>query len=117
MALVVFAATYLAAAFIFWIVLALARGERGKAFKAVSPGLLPPLGIIFGLLVAFTAAQVWGDLDRATMAVNREASALRDVVLLAPRFSEATETQLRALVRRHIHEAVNQEWPAMAQRR
>ena len=33
-------------------------GERAGSFKAVSPGLLPPLGIIFGLFVAFTAAQV-----------------------------------------------------------
>jgi hypothetical protein len=27
----------------------LAKGERGRAFKAISPGMLPPLGIIFGL--------------------------------------------------------------------
>ena len=26
-------------------------GERARSFKAVSPGMLPPLGIIFGLLV------------------------------------------------------------------
>ena len=28
----------------------LAKGERGRAFKAISPGMLPPLGIIFGYL-------------------------------------------------------------------
>src|SRR5262245_12551068 len=27
----------------------LAKGERGRAFKAISPGMLLPLGIIFGL--------------------------------------------------------------------
>lgn len=117
MAVVVFAATYLVAAIIEWIVLALATEERARAFKAVSPGLLPPLGIIFGLLVAFMAAQVWGDLDRATTAVNREASSLRTVVLLAPRLSGETQTRLRALVARHIHEAVTEEWPAMSDRR
>jgi len=117
MAIVVFGATYLTAAVIDRIVLSLATGERARAFKAVSPGMLPPLGIIFGLLVAFIAAQVWGDLDRATMAVNREASALRAVVLLAPRFPGETESRLRALVARHIHAAVTEEWPAMAQRR
>ena len=116
MAVVVFGATYLVAAVIDRIVLVLATGERAAEFKAVSPGLLPPLGIIFGLLVAFIAAQVWGDLDRANMAVNREASALRAVVLLAPRFPEQQD-RLRALVARHIHEAVTEEWPAMAERR
>ena len=48
--------------------------------------MLPPLGIIFGLFVAFTAAQVWTDNDRANVAVDREASALRAVVVLAAAF-------------------------------
>ena len=65
MALVVFGGTALGTAAIYWIVMRLATGDRARAFKAVSPGLLPPLGIMFGLLVAFIAAQVWGDLDRA----------------------------------------------------
>jgi hypothetical protein len=38
--------------------------------------MLPPLGIIFELFVAFTAAQVWQDNERANTEVNREASAL-----------------------------------------
>ena len=97
--------------------MALAVGERARAFKAISPGMLPPLGIIFGLLVAFIAAQVWGDLNRAHTAVNREASALRAIVLLAATFPGEPETRLRALVRRHIEDAVTHEWPAMARRR
>ena len=114
MSLVVFAVIYLVAGGIYWLVMALAVGERARAFKAISPGMLPPLGIIFGLLVAFMAAQVWGDLDRAHAAVNREASALRAVVLLARSFPGEPETQLRALVHRQIEDVVLQEWPAMA---
>ena len=38
---VVFGATYLVAAAISWVVLRLAVGARARAFKAVSPGLLP----------------------------------------------------------------------------
>jgi hypothetical protein len=117
MALVVLGATYLMAAAIYSLVMALARGERARAFKGVSAGMLPPLGIIFGLLVAFVAAQVWSDLDRATAAVTREASALRAVVLLSTTFPGEPETRLRALVTRHIEEASNVEWPAMASRR
>src|SRR5258707_15295464 len=96
MAVVIFAATYLVAAIVDRIVLLLATGERAQAFKAVSPGLLPPLGIIFGLLVAFIAAQAWGDLDPASTAVNREASALRAGALLAPRVSQEPQRPLRA---------------------
>ncbi|MCU1335717.1 MAG: hypothetical protein JWO19_1298 [Bryobacterales bacterium] len=115
MALAVFSITYLVAGAIFWVVMALAAGERARMFKGVSPGMLPPLGIIFGLFVAFIAAQVWGDIDRANAAVNREASALRTVVLLAASFPGESEAQLRELTRRHIEEAVHNEWPLMAQ--
>jgi MFS family permease len=117
MAIVIFGGTYLATAAIYALVMSLAKDERARAFKGVSPGLLPPLGIIFGLLVAFLAAQAWGDVDRANAAVNREASALRAVVLLSAAFPGEAESNLRGLVTRHIREAQEVEWPAMAQKR
>ena len=46
MALVVFGFTYPLAAGIYAVVTVLAVGERARSFKAVSPGMLPPLGII-----------------------------------------------------------------------
>ena len=86
MTLLVFGFTYLVATAIHVMITVLAVGERARSFKAVSPGLLPPLGIIFGLFVAFTAAQVWRDTEQATTAVSREASALRAVVILTASF-------------------------------
>jgi hypothetical protein len=114
MALVVFGFTYLLAASIFAAVTALATGERAKSFKAISPGMLPVLGIIFGLFVAFTAAQVWADNDRAGAAVSREASALRAVTLLAAGLPAEQETRLAALVRSYVEQAATVEWPMMA---
>jgi len=114
MALVVFGGTALGTAAIYWIVMRLATGDRARAFKAVSPGLLPPLGIMFGLLVAFIAAQVWGDLDRAGTAVAHEASALRAVVLLSRAFPADAQARFRALIAEHIQEVQEVEWPAMA---
>jgi len=115
--LVVFAATALVTGLIYGTMRMLAANGRTGAFKAVSPGMLPPLGLVFGLLVGFLAAQVWGDSDRARLAVNREASALRTVTLLAASFPGESETRIHALVRRHIEDAVKLEWPAMAQHR
>ena len=114
MALVVFAATYLIAACVYLVVVRLAVGDRARAFKAFSPGMLPPLGIIFGLLVGFVAVGVWNNFDKAKVAVATEASALRAILLLDESFPEEQRTQLRTLLNRHIDEAVNQEWPAMA---
>ena len=101
---------------VYLIVMRLAVNDRVRAFKGLSPGMLPPLGILFGLLVGFMAAQVWTDFERAKLAVGTEASALRTATLLAGSFTGDTETRLRTLINRHIEEAVNQEWPEMAQR-
>ena len=116
-ALIVFALTFLVAGVVYVVVMALAKGKRGEAFKAVSPGMLPPMGLLFGLIVGFLAAQVWSDAGRAHDAVNREASALRSVVLLANAFPGDSEVRMNTLVRRQIRQAVDEEWPAMSHRR
>src|SRR5215471_9822464 len=67
-----------------------------------------------GLFVAFTAAQVWNDNERATREIDREASALRTVVVLASSFPGEPEKSLRALIRRYIEEATTREWSMMA---
>jgi hypothetical protein len=114
MALVVFGAAYLVAAIIYIVVNVVAVGERARDFKTVSPGLLAPLGILFGLFVAFTAAQVWSDIDHANAAVNREAGALGAVVILADSFPEDLRTRMRSLVGQYIRQAATEEWPMMA---
>ena len=114
MAFVVFAATYIVAACVYLVVVRLAVGDRARAFKAFSPAMLPPLGVIFGLLVGFVAVQVWNDFDKAKVAVATEASALRAAVLLAESLPDEQSSHFHALIKRHIDEAVNREWPAMA---
>src|SRR5262245_44977906 len=116
MAIAVFGFTYLVTGAIYAMVTLLAVGERARSFKAISPGLLPPLGIIFGLFVAFTAAQVWTDNENAKAEIAREASALRNVVILATTFPRESEVRLRELIRRYITDAATQEWSMMAYR-
>jgi hypothetical protein len=117
MGALILGATYVCTAGLYLLITALAVGERARAFKGISPGMLPPLSLIFGLLVGFLAAQVWNDADRANTAVNGEASALRGAVLLAAAFPGEPEARLRELIRRYIQDAVTQEWPAMARRK
>jgi hypothetical protein len=117
LSVVIFTATYIVAGVIHTVVTRLAVGDRARAFKTVSAGLLPPLGILFGLFVAFIAAQVWSEIDRANNAVTNEASALSRVVFLAASFPGEPETQLRGLVRRHLDNVATVEWPMMARRK
>lgn len=114
MTLVVLALVYLVTAVIYLVVTHLATGERARAFKAVSPGMLPPLSVVFALLIAFLASQVWSEAERASTAVNREASSLRAAVLLADDFPGGPDARMRELIRQHIQTAVREEWPTMA---
>jgi Protein of unknown function (DUF4239) len=116
MSLLVFGFIYLVTAAIYVAVSVFAVGERARSFKAISPGLLSPLGIIFALFVAFTASQVWTDTEKAKAEIDREASALRTVVILANAFPREAEAQLRGLIRRYIADAATQEWSMMANR-
>src|SRR5262249_55328265 len=115
MAILVFGFTYLITAGIYAVITVFAAGERARSFKAISPGLLPPLGIIFGLFVVFTAAQVWTDNEKAKAEIDREASALRSAAILATSFPREYQVQLRELIRRYVADVVAQEWPMMAQ--
>jgi hypothetical protein len=114
MALVIFGFTYALAAAIYVAIAALAARGLAKSFKAISVGMLPSLGIIFGLFVAFTAAQVWSDNDRATASISREASALRSVLVFAASFPGEPENRLHGLVRDYVQQSANVEWPMMA---
>src|SRR5688572_24067877 len=101
MGVVIFAATYLAAGLVYWVITGLSANEtRAVAFRSLSAGMLPALGIIYGLLVGFTAAQVWADYDRAKLAVANEASGLRAVLLLTEIFPPEQASHLRSLVER-----------------
>ncbi|MBR0799091.1 DUF4239 domain-containing protein [Bradyrhizobium jicamae] len=114
MALIIFGFTYLLAVLVFAGVAIISSKQRTASFKSVSAGMLPVLGTIFGLFVAFTAAQVWSDNEHATAAVSREASSLRTVILLAVGLPPEQQGRLRSLVHDYVEQAVGVEWPMMA---
>ncbi len=97
MAILVFGFTYLVTAGIYAVIMVFAVGERARSFKAISPGLLSPLGVIFGLFMVFTAAQVWTDNEKARTEIDREASALRSAAILATSFPSEFQVQLPPL--------------------
>src|SRR5215468_2685824 len=69
MAVVIFAITYLVSAAVFW---SATRFWTNNRSHLPDRGILSPIGLVFGLLVVFTAAQVWGDLERASNSVTSE---------------------------------------------
>jgi hypothetical protein len=102
---------------IYALVMRLAESERADALKALSPGMLPPMGILFALIVGFLAVGVWGNVDSAEEAISDEASALRSIDILSDELPPDLQLRMQALVRRQIENAVNEEWPAMREQR
>jgi hypothetical protein len=116
MTVVVTAMMAFATAAIHLAVRAVVTEERLRVFKAMSPVMLTPLAVVFGLLNGFLASQVWTEADRAAAAVSREAGALRSIFLLSDAFPVESREALHRLLRRHAKEEAEGEWPAMAKR-
>jgi hypothetical protein len=116
-ALFVFCFCYVLTAAIFCLAAILSRRAVAQELKAVVPVTLTPLGVILGLLIAFLAARVWTNLDRAGEYVGQEASALRETVLLADSLPPDVRIGVRQAIHRHLLFIESEEWPAMASRR
>ena len=106
--------SYTLAATAYAVVSLAQRFGHGTTLRAISPVTLTPLVMMFGLFVGFLAADVWPTFERARDAVDQEAMALREAVLLADALPPEVRDNLRAAVREHISYAVKEEWPAMA---
>ena len=100
---------------IYLIVTRVAGENLRGSLASVSPGLLPPMSLVFGLLIGFLAAEVWSNSSDAEQAVHQEAGALRSVDLLDRDFPAAEQQRMDALINRYIDRAVQEEWPAMAE--
>lgn len=109
----VFVALYVGAALCLAVLRLLRRRGHGDALGPLSPGLLAPMGLIFGLLVGFLVADVWADRGDASAAVAQEASALRDIDLLMATFPDR-RPEVRALLDTQIDAYVREEWPQMS---
>ena len=91
MALIVFVATFLIAGGVYLVVTRLADTEWARAFKAVSPGLLPVLGVLFALLVGFIAVEVWNTFDKSKDRRCHRGQRAACCCSARPQFSRGTE--------------------------
>ena len=66
---------------IYWVVMRLATEDRARSFKGVSPGLLPPISIIFGAHqlkpdIGGALARRWYDVEQVDLIVDVPVSAV-----------------------------------------
>lgn len=113
-AAIVFGLSYLVALTILGGCCVVSQWRAAAHLRATTPVMLTPLSVIAGLLIAFLAARVWGNLDRAASSIGEEASSIRQAVL----FTEACPPETRARVRddigKYLRFIETDDWPAMA---
>ncbi|MBV9249068.1 MAG: DUF4239 domain-containing protein [Acetobacteraceae bacterium] len=113
-ALLVFGLSYIMVAVILALASILSRRRIAADLKMSTPTMLTPLSLLLGLLIAFLAARVWTNLDRANGYVAQEASSIRQVVILADTLPEPTRTSLRGAIAAHLRFIEAEDWPNMA---
>jgi hypothetical protein len=116
-ALVVFGLIYLATAITFLVVVQASRASVKEELRTVTPGVLSPLGAILGIMIAFLAARVWANVDRAEEYVTQEISALRQAALLVKSLPPDVRDRFQTGIKEHLKFIVFHEWPAMSEER
>jgi hypothetical protein len=115
-ALVVFSFWYALTIVIMGVALILARLPVAKQLKASSPVTLTPLAVILALLLAFLASRVWTNFDHAREHAGREATALREALLLSNALPVDVRANVHGAIKRHLDFIIMEDWPAMARR-
>ncbi len=113
-ALLVFGFCYALAAIVLAAAIAVEGRRIAGALNATTPTMLTPISVIAGLLIAFLAARVWANLDRANTLVVQEASAIRESALLADALPGDTRTAVQGTIQTYLRFVEAEDFPAMA---
>ncbi len=74
------------------------------------------IGVLYAVLLGFTAIIVWEQFDKAQAGVDQEANELADLYRDAQDFPDDTRKELETQLRAYARLVVEKEWPAMAER-
>ena len=75
------------------------------------------IGVVYAVLLGFTAIIVWGQYDKAKAVVEQEANELADLHRDAQTFPDEVRRELETRLRTYARLVVEKEWPAMVERK
>jgi hypothetical protein len=75
------------------------------------------IGVLYAVLLGFTAVIVWERFDQAQAEVEKEANELGDLFRDAQTFPDDVRRELETKLRSYVRLVVEKEWPAMAERK
>ena len=75
------------------------------------------IGVVYAVLLGFTAIIVWEQYDKAKAVVEQEANELADLYRDAQTFPDDVRRELETRLRTYARFVVEKEWPAMVERK
>jgi hypothetical protein len=75
------------------------------------------IGVVYAVLLGFSAIIVWEQYDRAKAVAEQEANELADLYRNAQTFPEDVRREVEARLRTYARLVIEKEWPAMVQRK
>ena len=75
------------------------------------------IGVVYAVLLGFTAIIVWEQYDKAQAVVEQEANELADLHRDAQTFPDDVRRELETRLRTYARSVVEKEWPAMVERK
>jgi hypothetical protein len=115
-ALIILAAATTSALLLLWLFLASPLRGRLRHGASVNNAVLSVVSVMFALLSAFMASEVWQRRAQALAAVESEAGALRTMLRVANAVG-APADPLHAAARDYARVVIEREWPALAEGR
>jgi hypothetical protein len=90
--------------------------ETLKLNNEVAGFIYGVIGVLYAVLLGFTAIILWERFERAQAGVEQEANELADLYRDSQAFPDDTRRELETLIRTYAKLVVEKEWPAMAER-
>lgn len=103
-----------------WLLIGLVRfavprmGYRLSEPLPIRDSLINACGALFALIVAFSAAGIWNDAVSARTAVQREADAVENALVVSAGLPDEVQIRLNGGLQAYLKEVIATDWPAMA---
>jgi len=107
-------ATFATAGLLLWLCNFSRFAPLVQSVTNLSPQVVAIVGILFALYTTFFASDIWNIRDRAQVAIEQEAEAMRGLFRLAEQQPPVIGAPIIAALREYARATIQDEWPLLA---
>ncbi len=97
-----------------WVVTHTSAAPSRKESNDFTGAVVAVIGTTYAVILAFMLSGVWNMFQQAQANEEQEANALTNVWRIAGQLNQPEAKEMQALCLKYAHDAVTQEWPALA---